>query len=59
MGGDDELPGLVRGVDNAREQVGEGFADTRAGFEKQMLVVHQGGGDGAGHLRLLGPVLKI
>lgn len=59
VGGDDELAGLIDGVDDAREEVGEGFADAGAGFKEEGFVVGHGGGDGAGHGFLLGAVFEL
>ena len=55
----DHLPALVDGVDEPREEIGEGFADARPGLEQQRLVGGHGRGDRVGHLRLLGAVLQM
>jgi hypothetical protein len=59
VGRDDELAALVDGLNDARQKVGEGFADARAGFEKQGFVGGHGGGDGAGHGFLLGAMFEV
>ena len=58
VGGDDHLPRLVHGVDDAGQEVGEGFADAGAGFEQERLVALHRGGDGAGHFLLLGTMFE-
>ena len=59
MGGDDQLAALVDGVDEPGQEVGERFADARAGLEEERLVVAQGRRDRRGHLCLLRPVLQV
>lgn len=58
VGGDDELTLLVHRMDDAGEEVGEGFADAGAGLENDRLVVLHRGGHGIRHVLLLGAVLK-
>ena len=59
MGRDDELPAGVDGVDQTGNEVGERFADAGAGFEQEGFVALHRGGDGAGHLFLLRPVVEL
>ena len=45
-------------MDDAGDEVGEGFADAGAGLEEQRRVVLHRGGDRTGHCLLLRPVLE-
>ena len=56
---DDELAPGVDGVDKTGDEVGEGFADAGAGFEKERFVCFHCGGDGTGHFLLLRPVVEL
>ena len=59
MRGDNQLPRLVDGVDDAGQEIGEGFADAGAGLEQQRLVGLHRGGHRAGHLLLFRAVLEL
>ena len=59
VGGDDQLPVLVDGLDDAGEQVGEGFANAGAGLEEQGIIGGLSGGDRPGHGFLLRAVLQL
>ena len=57
--GHDRFLLLLQRVDDGGTQVGERFADARAGLDDQVAAVVQGARDGGGHLRLLGAVLEV
>ena len=47
------------GIQDGRHQIGQAFADTRAGFDRQVLPVGQGLRDGHRHFLLLRAELEV
>ena len=58
MGGDKERTARADGVEQPRNQVGEGFADARAGLRKKRPILRHGTGRTPCHIRLLGTELE-
>ena len=59
VGGDNQLPRLVHGMDDAGQEVGERLADAGPGFEEQGLIGLHRRRDGARHLFLLRAMFQL
>ena len=49
MSRNEQLAGLVDGLNDSGHEIREGLADAGAGLEEKRLIGGDGGGNGAGH----------
>jgi hypothetical protein len=58
VGADEGLAFLGDGMEGCGDEVGEGFADSGAGFDHEGALFLEGSGDGNSHGLLFGPIFK-